>query len=787
MLPKIPYKMEKNKSQSIPMRSINLGSAADIGEFSDSFGISTRKFPYLTTRVGDKKLESPSGETIRAMTVFNGEVVTVTTNGGIYIGSEYVGGYDPVAHSEIKFAAINTKLVLYPLKRYLEKINGVWENKSLEAAVNGYMDFTANSITITDAIRQEVAAFDGGYFDSSDNSFNASRESAPIIKDDVNKTANLATVHEKDGTKGYLYNVIRIVDQVDVAGSSMKVDKSSASDFVQYSDKTLFFVNETSIVFAGEVYFSDEGDYFYSIVPDSITDGTYAIYAEDGSPGGANFHNHFEKQKFYAIVSRENNEDVMIIGIVSDIKGSCVTFEYADVTASNVYMNAKYDRKRSTFAGDFSEGIEEGDKISFEWSYGSPFLPERIRLQNSREYIAEKVLKNKIIFSKSTLVVDETLTSDVKVYKRAAMENAFGGLFVGDGVEVSGAATPENNTAFVINKIDERSLYASANIFVDEKANSNNEVAISRRVPDLDFICEKDNRLYGVNSSEKTIYVSALGDPTNMYAYEGISTDSFAVAVGGEGDFTACCKYGEAVLFFKEDMLYKLTGSYPAEFALYSYNVAGVEAGSEKSCVIINEVLYYKGRQGVYAYTGGVPVLISECFGERRFSEGVGGTDGRYYYLSVLDEEEKPYLFTYDTRAQLWLIEEKVRCVDFARTRDGLYYAGEDGCVYAVGSGQPSGEWLARWAPIYELIDGKRSYSRILVRVSLPRGSYIIVKIRCDGGEWREAGKIVGKTEAVVPIRIPINRCDKFELELSGKGECTILDIMREFYVGSEV
>jgi hypothetical protein len=785
MLPKIPYIMKKNKSQSIPMRSINLGSAAEAGELSDSFGISTRKFPYLTTRSGDKKLESQSKKNIRAMTVFNGEPVIITENGDIYIGDERVGGYDHVEYSEIKFVAINTKLVIYPLKRYFERINGIWEDKSLEATVSGFMDFAANAITVIDYTKQETAVFDGGYFNSSDNSFNAPQESAPIIKDDVNKTANLATVHGKDGTKGYLYNVIRIVDQVDVVGSSMRVDKSSASDFVKYFDKTLFLVNETSIVFAGEVGFSDEGDYFYGLVPDSITDGTYAIYAEDNSPGGANFHNHFEKQKFYAIVSRENNENVMITGIVSDIKGSCVTFEYADVTASNVYMNAKYDRKRSTFAGDFSEGIEEGDKISFEWSYESPFLPEKISLRNSGEYIAEKVLMNKIIFSKSTLVVDETLTSDVKVYKRAAMENAFGGLFVGDGVEVSGAATPKNNTAFMINKIDERSLYASANIFVDEPANINNEITISRRVPDLDFICEKDNRLYGVSNKDKTIYVSALGDPTNMFAYEGVSTDSFAVAVGGEGDFTACCKCGDSVLFFKEDKLYKLTGSYPAEFALYSYDVSGIDKGSEKSCAVINEVLYYLGRDGVYAYTGGIPTLISSCFGEKKFEGGVAGTDGRYYYISVTDENKNPYLFTYDTRTQLWIIEERIRCNDFAKLQGGLRYL-SNGDLYQIGAGETPTRWLARWAPIYETIEGKKSYSRIVLRVSIPKDSYMSIRLRFDGGYWHNAGAVVGKSEGVIPVRIPINRCDKFELELSGEGECTILDIMREYYISEE-
>jgi hypothetical protein len=67
--------------------------------------------------------------------------------------------------------------------------------------------------------------------------------------------------------------------------------------------------------------------------------------------------------------------------------------------------------------------------------------------------------------------------------------------------------------------------------------------------------------------------------------------------------------------------------------------------------------------------------------------------------------------------------------------------------------------------------------------VEIPLGSYIIVETRFDGGVWQEAGKVVGHRQDVVPIMVPINRCDKFEVRLRGKGKCKILSLMREFYV----
>jgi hypothetical protein len=56
-----------------------------------------------------------------------------------------------------------------------------------------------------------------------------------------------------------------------------------------------------------------------------------------------------------------------------------------------------------------------------------------------------------------------------------------------------------------------------------------------------------------------------------------------------------------------------------------------------------------------------------------------------------------------------------------------------------------------------------------------------------DDGVWREAGKLVGRKQDSIPLLIPINRCDRFELRLSGKGSCTILAMMLEYQVGSDV
>ena len=56
-----------------------------------------------------------------------------------------------------------------------------------------------------------------------------------------------------------------------------------------------------------------------------------------------------------------------------------------------------------------------------------------------------------------------------------------------------------------------------------------------------------------------------------------------------------------------------------------------------------------------------------------------------------------------------------------------------------------------------------------------------------DMKAWKECGKVVGQEHDTVPLRIAINRCDKFEIRLRGKGPCTILSMLREFSVGSDM
>jgi hypothetical protein len=313
-------------------------------------------------------------------------------------------------------------------------------------------------------------------------------------------------------------------------------------------------------------------------------------------------------------------------------------------------------------------------------------------------------------------------------------------------------------------------------------------VSIERRIPNLDFLCESGNRIWGCTKADNTIYASALGDPTNFFDYSGESTDSYAVVAGSEGYFTACCRFGDSVLFWKERKLHKVLGSYPAEYTIYDYDIEGVEEGSDDSLAIMNERLYFKSPNGVCVFTGNVPQIISANFGDKKFHYARAGVDGDSYYISMTDDDGKGYLFVYETNFNLWVLEDNLHARGFLRHKDGLYMLVEGGEVYLCEAEDTNAdmEWHLQFAPIYETIEGKKSYSRLVFRLELEQKSYVIVEVKTDGGVWREAGTVVGRREGIFPISLPINRCDKFEIRLRGKGKCKIHTIKREFYVGGD-
>lgn len=450
----------------------------------------------------------------------------------------------------------------------------------------------------------------------------------------------------------------------------------------------------------------------------------------------------------------------------------------AGSTAVTVYTGAELDKQTGVItmtgaAEKTAAELKEGDLTR----YG---LDGREESGTERKYMAVKSCEKQL---------NQTYTIVGTVHESAKHEYPkFDGIFkAGDGVEISGCTSlPGNNGTRVIRSVSGRTLTFNSNVF--SAGTEAGTVLIERKVPAFTCICECDNRIWGAEGT--TIYASALGDPTNFFVYDGLATDSYSVSVGSDGDFTGCCAYSSTVLFWKENYLHKILGSYPAQYEIYTYTVPGIQKGSEKSLTVINETLFYKGRNGVYAYSGGTPELISENFGTRRFENGIGGTDGERYYLSMQREDKSWELYVFDTIRGLWLREDAIHAVDFAYL-DGTLYFLDSGSKKVLMMGKDGGEegpisWSATLCRMDETTHGRKGYSRLYLRADLETGAWLKIEVSADGAPFRQVFSTHNQRAKTMNIPILPVRCDSFQIRLSGKGACVIKSIVREFSVGSE-
>ena len=164
---------------------------------------------------------------------------------------------------------------------------------------------------------------------------------------------------------------------------------------------------------------------------------------------------------------------------------------------------------------------------------------------------------------------------------------------------------------------------------------------IERKMPEMSFITECNNRLWGCSEDGHEIYCSKLGDVTNWNCFRGSSTDSWAATVGSDGKFTGAITYLGYPMFFKEDCLVKISVSATGGHQAKETKCRGVQRGSEKSLSILNETLYYKSPTCICGYNGSLPFSISDELGDTRYYDAVAGSVGDRYYISMRDSKNE--------------------------------------------------------------------------------------------------------------------------------------------------
>jgi len=382
-----------------------------------------------------------------------------------------------------------------------------------------------------------------------------------------------------------------------------------------------------------------------------------------------------------------------------------------------------------------------------------------------------------------------------------------------DVVSIEGMSYPELNmeAATVYARGDNYIVVATGTIRAyEETAN----VTVKREAPQMDYICECGNRLWGCSSEKHEIYGSKLGDPTNWNSYLGISTDSYAATVGSEGDFTGIIAYMGYVHFWKEDRCHRLYGTRPENFQLYELAIRGVKTGCSKSLCIVNGILYYVSREGVMAFDGSSPVCVSGVLGDMQLYEAVAGAHGDKMYLSAwakvniptygeakyFFEEGGNMLLVMDSSKGLWHLEDTDGAVvGFASTSEGDFML-RNSLLYTI-DGRESEyqasdsyledereiEWICETGDSGEDSPYQKWIKKLTFRVKAERGSRLMIDIMYDNdGNWQRAlsYEAQGKRSVTLPIRT--RRCDHYRLRYTGNGRILILSVGKNYEEGSE-
>ena len=384
-----------------------------------------------------------------------------------------------------------------------------------------------------------------------------------------------------------------------------------------------------------------------------------------------------------------------------------------------------------------------------------------------------------------------------------------------DGVTISGItseALKDLNSATTIWSAEGDSIVVTG--ILDEATSQDTPICISKWMPNFDFLIESKNRLWGCfygfpymgkkyniekgitedvygEEAVNELYACKLGDYSNWNSYMGLATDSYAVSVGTDGQFTGAVTHLGYPCFFKDNVMHKVYGDYPANYQVQDTACRGVQKGCERSLAIVNEILYYKSRNGVCAYDGSLPTEASYQFGSELYSQAVAGAHGNKYYISMKDAHDKYHLFVYDTAKGMWHKEDDLHVECFCSNDAEMYAIADGKIITLLGSGTKDTkdvEWMAETGEIGLSSPDMKYISRMNVRMSLAVGSTADFYIQYDqSGEWEHICTMTGTSLRSFSMPIRPKRCDHMRLKIVGEGEARIYSITKTIEQGSEL
>lgn len=366
----------------------------------------------------------------------------------------------------------------------------------------------------------------------------------------------------------------------------------------------------------------------------------------------------------------------------------------------------------------------------------------------------------------------------------------------GDSVFIEGFKNSANNTvqldsryqevsptraiSCIVEKLDGNTLYLqmynrSGNrlVFTNETAGN---VKVYTKIPTMNHICIHNNRLWGTNPNGEYIYASKQGDCFNFNTFQGLANDSFYAEIGTAGGFVGIASFRDNLVAFKRDYIHHVYGDKPSNFTIPK-QLERCGCIDIRSVAQVGEAMYFLGYDGIYAYAGGQPKLISKKL-NRKYKRASAMTDGQKYIISCKGyTTEEDELLVLDTEYGLWYREDYIDAVGSFRWHDKLYIATTEN-VYEYGADLPQ-TWQAQSVIIHDDTFDNKGMTELWIRAKLNENSEIEILTSEDGGDFLT--RTVLKPQGLKVYRVPIRfiNGEFYQYRLKGSGNAVIYSIER--------
>lgn len=393
-------------------------------------------------------------------------------------------------------------------------------------------------------------------------------------------------------------------------------------------------------------------------------------------------------------------------------------------------------------------------------------------------------------------------TGIATVYIKIQASNIGLGFEEYDSVEISGVVGADVVADQIADLNGSHVIYARADNWIvitglldQVYTQEDGTVTVHRAVPDMDFVTESGNRIWGCkyglvgDETINEIYACKLGDFKNWNVFMGISTDSYAASRGSDGPWTGAITLGGYPLFFKENCVEKVYPSSTGAHQIVTTNLRGVQKGSHKSMAVVDEVLYYKSATDICAYDGSLPVSISDKLQvPANAKNAVAGSLGAKYYICM--EGSGSGLYVYDTRNGLWHKEDGMLAQCMCRVDTELYAIDSDNRLIAVtgqdGTSEGPVQWSADSCTVGLNYPDKKYVTRLHLRLCAEGTFHIYVQYDSNG-VWEHKATVQGRgmlRSILVPI-LPV-RCDHMAIRLAGQGDFKLYSVTKTLEQGSD-